>query len=138
MIPEARGDSTCVGCGSGDGITRLPVHPVEGAITRDGKPLANAFVALHPKTSDARAITARGQTDSNGKFQVTTYDSNDGAPEGEYAVTVQYYELLQNGTSSEPGPNVLNPKISSPHQTDIVVKVASGANQLPAIEVERR
>ena len=132
------GLAALVGCGGGDGVARLPVHPVEGAVTRNGKPLANALVALHPKGGDPRAITARGQTDAEGKFVVTTYDQNDGAPEGEYAVTVQYFELIKNGGSSEPGPNVLNPKISSPNQTDIVVKVAAGPNKLPPIEVERR
>jgi hypothetical protein len=127
-----------VGCG-GEGAARLPVHPVEGVVTRDGKPLANALVALHPKTPQAgHEIAPRAQTDANGQFKVTTYDTNDGAPEGEYAVTVQYYQLIQNGTSSEPGPNVLSPKISLPSTTDIVVKVASGPNKLAPIEVGRR
>jgi len=130
--------ATLVGCGGGDGIVRLPVHPVEGQITRNGKPLANALVALHPKGGDSRAITARGQTDENGNFKVTTYDQNDGAPEGDYAVTVQYYQLVKTGSSAEPGPNVLNPKISSPNQTDIVVKIAAGPNKLSPIEVERK
>lgn len=127
-----------VGCG-GEGAARLPVHPVEGVVTRDGKPLANALVALHPKTPQAgHEIAPRAQTDESGQFKVTTYDTNDGAPEGEYAVTVQYYQLIQNGTSSEPGPNVLSPKIALPSTTDIVVKVASGPNKLAPIEVSRR
>lgn len=130
--------ATLVGCGGG-GEERLPVHPVQGQILLQGKPLANALVAFHPKSATGAAkFSARGQTDEQGTFRVTTYDTNDGAPAGEYAVTVQYYELLNKGGSFEPGPNVLAYKLSKPDTTDITVKVAEGANELKPIEVTRQ
>jgi hypothetical protein len=123
------------GCGGGDG--RLTVHPVEGVITRGGKPLANALVALHPKAKPAsgESIAPNGQTDENGVFKVSTYDANDGAPEGEYAVTVQYYQPVKTANGIEPGPNVLPAKLSQPSTTDITVKIVAGANKLSPIEV---
>jgi hypothetical protein len=127
--------ASLVGCGGGDG--RLPVHPVEGVITRGGKPLANALVALHPKTkpTTGEPIAPNGQTDENGVFKVSTYDANDGAPEGEYAVTVQYYQPVKTANGIEPGPNVLPPKFAQPSTTDITVKIAAGPNKLEPIEV---
>lgn len=125
------------GCGP-SGPARLPVHPVSGSLTFQGKPLANALLVLHPKTKDPeRPFSARAQTDANGAFKVTTYDQDDGAPAGEYAVTVQYYQLVGQGGSFEPGPNVLAPKLSTPETTDITVRVAEGPNTLAPIEVAR-
>ena len=125
------------GCG-GQPRERLPVHPVAGQITLRGRPLANAFVVLHPKGSaDPRAITARGQTDRSGRFQATTYVANDGAPAGEYAVTVVFHQLEKQGESFVPGRNILSPKIASPASTDISIRVAEGTNQLKPIDVRR-
>lgn len=124
-----------VGCGGGDG--RLTVHPVEGVITRDGKPLANALVALHAKAkpSSGESVAPNGQTDENGLFKLSTYDANDGAPEGEYAVTVQQYQPIKTANGIEPGPNVLSPKLSQPSTTDITVKIVAGPNKLSPIDV---
>lgn len=125
------------GCGRSSG-DRVAVFPVEGAVTFDGKPLADALVALHPKNpAEHKAPTAQGRTDAQGKFRLTTYESNDGAAAGEYKVTVQYFPLQQNGESYSPGPNALAPKLAVPDQSDIVVKVAEGPNQLDPIEVRR-
>jgi hypothetical protein len=117
---------------------RLPVFPVEGQVQVNGQPLANAFVVLHPKgASDPRLLAARGQTDQNGKFQVTTYEAGDGAPVGEYAVTVEYHPLLNQGGSYEPGPNVLPRRLASPSTTDVIVRVAASPNTLPPIDVRQ-
>lgn len=126
------------GCGGGDGVERLPVHPVKGAIVLDGKPLANAQVAFHPKNpTDQRAKVASATTDAEGKFQLTTYDANDGAVAGEFVVTVQQFQLVEEGSGFAPGPNVLSPKIALPTSSDIVLKVAEGPNELQPIEVRR-
>ena len=133
----AVGMATMTGCGAKN-ADRLPVFPVEGLVTLNGQPLPNAFVVLHPKgTSDSRALAARGQTDQHGQFKVTTYDAGDGAPAGEYAVTVEYHQLIGSGGSLEPGPNVLPPKYASPDATDLSVRVAEGPNTLPPIELRR-
>lgn len=117
---------------------RIAVHPVSGQVKIKGKPIANALVVLHPKTkSDPKLIAARGQTDQDGNFQLTTYDANDGAAEGEYAVTVVKYELKKQGESFVPGPNVLPGKLATPDTTDIFVKVAAGPNQLQPINIKR-
>jgi hypothetical protein len=124
---------TALGCGSKH-ADRLAVFPVSGRILWDGRPLPNAFVVLHPQgPQDLRAITARGQTDQDGNFRVTTYEAGDGAPAGAYAVTVAYHQLITTGGGYEPGPNVLPPKYASPQTTDLTVHVANGPNQLPPL-----
>jgi hypothetical protein len=133
----AIGSTVFMGCGSKN-EDRLPVFPVEGQITLNGQPLANAFVVLHPKANrDPRLLAARAQTDPNGNFHVTTYEAADGAAVGAYAVTIEQHPLVGNGHSFEPGPNVLPPKYASPETTDLIVQVAEGPNKLPPIDVRR-
>lgn len=129
--------ATLTGCGKKS--DRVQVFPVEGQVTFNGQPLANAFVVLHPRDPIAAGTpVARAQTDSNGTFHVSTYESSDGAAVGEYAVTVEYYQLLDNGNgSSEPGPNVLPPRLASPATTEFVARVSANPNKLPTMEVSR-
>lgn len=125
------------GCGDG-GPKRLKVHPVSGKITLDSAPLPNAMVVLHPKDkSNPLAIAARAQTDAEGNFKVSTYDVNDGAPAGDYAVTVLFYKATETADGIVPGPNLLSPAIATPETTDIQVTVAEGPNELKPIEVRR-
>lgn len=126
------------GCSSEPAPDRLAVFPVSGQVRLNGNPLANAFVVLHPRQpADARTLPARGKTDQEGRFQLTSYEANDGAAIGEYAVTVEYYQLVKNGESYIAGPNVLPPKIANPATSDIVVRVATGENRLTPIELRR-
>src|SRR5438876_2881402 len=69
------------GCGSGP-----KTYKVDGVVTLDGKPLAGATVAFMPQAQDGHL--ARGLTDQDGKFQLSTFGTNDGAVRGEYKVTV--------------------------------------------------
>lgn len=125
------------GCGSSNG-DRLKVHPVAGQITLDGSPLPNALVVLHPKDkSNPLSMAARAQTDAQGNFKASTYDQGDGAPVGEYLVTVSFHQATETPDGIVPGPNLLAQQIAAPDTTDIVVTVAEGPNQLKPIEVKR-
>ncbi|WP_254511627.1 transthyretin-like family protein [Anatilimnocola floriformis] len=121
------------GCSKSD---RVAVHPVEGQLSWNGQPLANAFVVLHPQDkSNPKLLAARAQTDAEGKFQLTTYDQADGAAAGEYQVTVEYFRPVNNGGSFVPGPNVLPAKLARPETSEITVSVAAGKNTLQPIVV---
>lgn len=127
-----------IGCGEAP-PQRVQVFPVEGQLTRDGQPLANAFVVLHPRGGDAGKIPpAQAQTDEQGKFRLTTYEKNDGAAAGDFDVTVQLYQLVEEGGSLVTGPNVLPAKFGSPTTTDIRVTVAPGQNQIKPIDLITR
>lgn len=128
---------TLVLSGCGAQSDRLPVQPVSGTVTFKGKPLSNALVAFHPvDNSDPRATACRATSDANGKFTLSTYDANDGAPAGEYKVTVECYKLKGSGTSLEPGPNFLPVKYSRPATTKLTVRVEEGAPNSPALAID--
>lgn len=125
------------GCSDG-GPARLKVHPVSGRITLDSQPLPNAMIVLHPKDkSNPKHISSRAQTDAQGNFKVSTYDQGDGAPAGDYVVTVLFHRATETPDGVVPGPNLLSPQIASPDTSDIQVKVAEGQNELQPIEVRR-
>lgn len=118
------------GCGK-SGPERIPVYPTEGKIIWNGQPVPGALVVLHPKgTLDARAFPARAQTAKDGTFKLTTYDTGDGVPPGEYTVTVEWCKLIQKDGEFKPGPNVLPPKYSQPTTSDLKIRVAEGPNVL--------
>ena len=75
----------CAGCSrSGPAL-----YPVRGKVLFEGQPARGATLVLHPLgNSGANAIEPRAFVDRDGGFEVFTYAAGDGAPAGEYAVTV--------------------------------------------------
>ncbi|HEY2787265.1 MAG TPA: metallophosphoesterase [Fimbriiglobus sp.] len=74
------------------GVTtrKVPVFPVRGKLTLDGKPLANAIVTFTQteRKAGSRAVSADGITAEDGSFALTTYSKFDGAPDGPCKVTI--------------------------------------------------
>jgi hypothetical protein len=78
-----------LGCGKAD--ERRPVFAVSGAVTYNGEPMAGAMISLHPLGDpDPRALRSHATADKDGRFKLSTYLSEDGAPAGEYAVTIYW------------------------------------------------
>ena len=128
-------------CGSGCSDTdeiRLPVFPVKGQISFNGKPAAGAFVVLHPKgNADPRLVPPRAIVDADGSFELSTYESQDGAAAGEYSLTVEWRKLVKEGGDFKAGPNVLPARYSKPATSKLEVRVAEGFNQLEPIQLRR-
>jgi hypothetical protein len=75
----------CAGC-SKSGPT---LYPVRGKILFEGQAARGATLVLHPlSNSDPKAIKPRAFVDRDGTFEVFTFAGGDGAPAGEYVVTV--------------------------------------------------
>lgn len=71
-------------CGCSDG--RPPLYPVSGTVAfESGDPVRNASIEFVP---DSPAPSPRGRIDAQGRFSLGTYETNDGAPAGEYRVVV--------------------------------------------------
>lgn len=81
------GSSLLLGCGGG--ADRPAMVPVSGTVNYNGSPVEGATVTFAAGTS---ARSSSGLTDSSGKFKLTTFDTNDGAPVGEYVVTIAKFE----------------------------------------------
>ncbi|MDR2168778.1 MAG: DUF4198 domain-containing protein [Planctomycetaceae bacterium] len=71
----------------------IRVEMVEGVVTFDGKPVADADVSFTPKTEGA-GVPALGKTDANGAYRLTSSQGGKfgkGAVAGEYEVRVTKY-----------------------------------------------
>jgi hypothetical protein len=78
---------TIAGCGR-RGLSGLTA--VEGVVSCDGQPLAEATVMFYPVSADGRSAVAR--TDANGKFVLTTLNPNDGITPGDYQVGISKFD----------------------------------------------
>jgi hypothetical protein len=123
------------GCG---GVTARQCHPVQGKVIYQNQPLAEAMVVFHPLISPTERVPQPiGHTDIEGRFVITTLQSGDGAPAGEYAITIELREPRQIGEEVvRDGPNLLPPKYASPQDTPLRYKVIPGKNEVPEIQVE--
>jgi hypothetical protein len=78
-----------IGCGKQN--NHKPVFQVSGRVTFRGEPMTGAVIGFHPlNVSDLRAVHATSKADKDGHFSLTTYATGDGAPAGEYAVTIYW------------------------------------------------
>lgn len=78
----------CSGCGGDD---RLEVNPIRGQVTYLGRGVPNATVVLHPIGSAAdqlQKMRPYAYVDDQGRFEIKTYVTGDGAPPGEYEVAI--------------------------------------------------
>ncbi len=121
---------TLTGCSRKD-ANRLEVHPVAGQVTFNGKPAAGALVVFHPKDPAAAVLKPNARVDQQGNYSLSTYSAGDGAPAGEYTVTVILRPLVKKEGEFEPGPNVLPAQVGSPATSKIAAQVAEGPNTVP-------
>lgn len=68
---------------------RPKVVPVTGQVLYKGQPIEGATVAF---TSNEGTQGATGKTDADGRFQLTTFELNDGAVLGEHKVKISKVE----------------------------------------------
>jgi hypothetical protein len=64
-------------------------YPVHGQVLLEGQPVRGAVLVFHPlDDADPNAVKPRAFADRDGKFKVSTYRTEDGAPAGRYAITI--------------------------------------------------
>jgi hypothetical protein len=126
--------ATVVAAGCGQAAPeRAKVFKTAGKITFHGQPPAGALVVLHPKGAAPDAPRPIAHVQADGSFAATTFDTADGAPAGQYVVTVQWQKLVNIGGEWQPGPNLLPSRYASPATSHVIVHVAEGQNELPII-----
>ena len=116
------------GCGRSD---RIDVYPVEGSVLYQGKPAVGAFVTFHPNRPEIENRISAATVGDDGKFRLSTYNPNDGAPAGEYRVTVVWPSIV-NG---RPVDDRLNGNYADVKTTSLEATVTSGSNQLESFVV---
>jgi hypothetical protein len=125
---------SCSGSASGKAL-----FPVAGQVLLDEQPVPSALVVLHPLgTWEPGTNRPYGQTDTEGRFKVTTLRPDDGAPAGEYKVAI-----LEVATEGEQGKGQqdegrrdpkrlkkLPAKYANPETSGLRVQIREGSNQL--------
>lgn len=124
----------CSFAACGNQGSQLKTHEVSGKVVLGGAPVANATVIFHPNFDLGVDVSKpRGTTNDQGVFTLSTYGANDGAPEGEYEVTVEQWTT----TSPDRGPESrLAPKFGKPKESGLTAKVSTGKNELPAFDLK--
>jgi hypothetical protein len=88
MLLVALGLSAC----SGGTVPLKPVYPVSGKVFYRQQPAPGAVVTFAPaKDPDAKEWPTgypHAEVQADGSFKVATYGTDDGAPAGEYTVTI--------------------------------------------------
>jgi hypothetical protein len=120
--------------GCGERSHREPVFPVEGHVLFHGKPAAGAHVVFHSVANDGVAAPRpSGQVDGTGKFLLTTYTAGDGAPAGDYEVTIEQWV----SKNDRPAINQLPRRYQQGKASGLRATVTAGKNDLPTFQLSR-
>lgn len=84
--------------GCSDSVSRAEVFPVSGTVKYNGAPVADATVTF---SSTVSGRGASGQTNAQGEYKLTTFDSDDGAVAGDHLVTIVKLLASDGGAKRE-------------------------------------
>jgi hypothetical protein len=111
-------------------------HPVRGQVWCDDQPAAGALVVFHPANDpDPQAIRPSAYVLADGSFTLQSFDrqgraSRDGAPAGEYRVTVSWFPP-NAGRYTNVIPDKLQGRYSNPKTSGLRADVKEGDNEIP-------
>jgi hypothetical protein len=128
-----------LGCGPADDGKVRRVH-VDGTVLVKGAPAVGARVVFYPKDEALRGAgmpTPSGTVEENGAFSLTSYEPGDGAPVGDYIVTVVWREEIPEGKSLDTfhPKDRLNGRYASPDKSTLNASVPEDGGTLPPIEI---
>ncbi len=105
-----------MGCSGGDeGSTKhRETYPASGVVTMNGTPVGGVSILLRLKTDD---ISASAVSSKDGSFQLTTYEENDGAVEGEYDIVVY------KNDSKKPSESADSKEVDTVSESNITIPV---------------
>jgi hypothetical protein len=130
------------GCGNNG---KPEMVPVTGKVMfNKTTPAAGAFVVFHPANADTekriggKPFATAGE---DGTFKLTTYGEADGAPEGEYGITVEWHrkegkEPTIQLKKDKGGKSALKPKYGNPQSPFMKATIKKGEKNDFLIEVD--
>lgn len=121
--------------GCGGPSWQADTYPARGRITINGQPPAGAVITLVPagQKVDQRGSKPWGIVDQRGEFNLSTYQSGDGAPAGEYVVTVRWPVDVTNMAAAMV--DRLSGAYATPQRSTYKLTVAPGENEFPVIAI---
>lgn len=110
---------------------RPPVYPVRGTATFQKKPAAKAVVVLRPAAPGAvNDALPHAEVGPDGSFRIGTFGADDGAPAGEYVVTITWPEARTDPSGDEVTTDRLKGRFADPARSPWKVTVKDGENEL--------
>ena len=150
LIPFCLAAIALAGCGGGEeDLNRPATYPVTGVVTLGGDPVAGAQITFYSNAGGDAAHSAFGRTDAEGRYELTTFESGDGAVPGEYLVTAKKFDTppppaepaedsMENyvppsPTDKPPAPpkNELPAQYAARQSTPLKATVTEGENEIP-------
>jgi hypothetical protein len=117
---------------------QVPVYPVRGSVSFEGKPATKAVVVLRALT-DSGPVTnvPHGEVGPDGTFVIGTFSAADGAPAGEYAVTITWPEVkVDPETRDRTESDRLEGRYRDPKESKWKVRIVEGNNQIGPFAVD--
>jgi hypothetical protein len=121
-------------CGCGAEEVRPDLQPARGTLTINGRPALGAMLVLHPAGAepfDSRGTRPRATVAGDGSFELTTYQTGDGAPVGDYDVAVLWFV----DPNADAPRDKLGGRLADPKKSGIRLSVKSGVSELEPIEI---
>lgn len=109
--------SCLVGCKQD--TAKTATYPVTGTITQAGKPVAEADIIFVP--SGAGGLAAFGKSDSQGKFEMRTFEPGDGVATGAYKVKITKLEKGNETDSTVYSDSEAEQETYNPEDGDLIV-----------------
>lgn len=120
-------------------VPPVPVVRAGGSIEVGGKPAAGAILKLYPvDTKTKLSSLPQALADDSGRFVLSTFQRNDGAPVGEYIVTVTWRpDVKTKDGRTERGPNIVPARFTKPDSSTLRVIVPKEGGEVGAVIVPR-
>ena len=114
-------------CGKKPGF-RKETFPVSGQLYVDGTPVEKVAVTCLDVTGvdKEHPTISQAYTEKDGTFKISTYESGDGVPAGDYVLTF-YWGELNLMSMSYGGPDKLNDRYKDPAGSTVKFSVKKGA-----------
>jgi hypothetical protein len=118
------------GCRSG-GLPKPSTEPVTGTVIFKGKPLSGVKITFHPNFDIGPVqFLPNGLTDKQGRFTLSTTAAGDGAPVGDYTVTLELPVVTTNKAGLETEVDFWKGKHADAKTSQWKVTIQKGENAL--------
>lgn len=121
-----------------DGPFHKETIRVSGQVFVDGQPPgASVQIMAHESggMDKEHPSVTQAITENDGKFSMTTYETGDGMPPGEYVLTFTWQEF-NVFSMSYGGPDKLNDRYNDPQKSEVKVFVKSGGKPIDLGEIK--
>jgi hypothetical protein len=123
---------------SGCGMDKGPrLYPVKGMVRLNGEPGKDVNIMFTPVTlpeGGATPLSPAAVTDEGGRFQLMSFKPGDGAPAGDYKVTIIY--PMNRYNKHLLGIDRLKGKFADPKTSGLTAEVKPTSNDLPPFDLK--